>query len=176
MDKVNALRETLHEDNKDLKLNLQAVLSPEKLTADQTWGCAIAAAMFLQDQTLCEALVADATDAGVGDAVISDARASAGIMAMNTIYYRFRHMIGDEKYTSIPPKLRMMRMSKPATDKTTFELMSMSCAALEGCEMCLQSHAKSLENEGASADQVHEAVRVAAAVRGFSTSRWLAQA
>lgn len=175
MDRINALREKLSEDTKDLKLNIQSVLTPEKLSHEQTWGVALAASMFLGDAALTDALLADATDAGVPDGVIADARAAAALMAMNTVYYRFRHMVNDEQYTTIPAKLRMTRMSKPTSDKATFELMSVACAVLEGCEMCVNSHIKSLEALDVAPDAIHEAVRIAAAVRGFNQAHWLAE-
>ncbi len=53
-----------------------------------------------------------------------------------------------ESYNAIPPRLRMMRMSQLKTDKATFELMSMSCAALAGCGMCLKAHDATLLQHG----------------------------
>jgi alkyl hydroperoxide reductase subunit D len=95
---------------------------------------------------------------------LSDALASAGLMAMNTVYYRFRHMIHKESYDARPPRLRMSRMIQPATTKLDFELMSLACAALAGCELCLQNHEKSLLHVGASEEACHDAVRIAAVV------------
>ncbi|MEM9083297.1 MAG: carboxymuconolactone decarboxylase family protein, partial [Planctomycetota bacterium] len=72
-------------------------------------------------------------------------------------------------------RLRMQRMAKPATDKRTFELISIACAALEGCELCVQNHEHALIEAGASEDQVHDAVRIAAVVSGFVVSLALPQ-
>ncbi len=174
MDNTNALREKLGEDTKDLKLNVQAVLTPERLTAEQTWGVALASAIFLQDKTLHDAIAQDAAASGASDAVVSDARASAALMGMNTIYYRFRHM-ADDKFSQIPPKLRMNRMRQPASDTLTFELMSMACAVLEGCEMCINAHAASLEKAGATPEQINDAVRIASVLRGFSIATWISE-
>jgi alkyl hydroperoxide reductase subunit D len=96
--------------------------------------------------------------------VISDAVAAAGLMAMNTVYYRFRHMLGKESYEARPPRLRMSRMIQPATSKLDFELMSLGCAALAGCEVCIKNHEASLLHLGASEDACHDAVRIAAVV------------
>jgi alkyl hydroperoxide reductase subunit D len=87
-------------------------------------------------------------------------------MGMNTVYYRFRHMIGKESYSSRPARLRMTRIAQPATDKATFELMSLACAAQAGCEACIQNHEGSLVKLGVSEDACHDAVRIAAVVRG----------
>lgn len=167
---LDALRETLPEEFKDTKLNLASVLAGENLSDPQAWGIALAAARFLRAARLAAALEADVT-AGLGDAataVISDAIASAGLMAMNTVYYRFRHMIGHapgkEGYASRPPRLRMQRIAKPATTAVDFELMSLACAALAGCEFCLQNHEAKIVAEGTSEEACHDAVRIAAVI------------
>lgn len=163
---VDALRDTLADDLKDIRLNLGAVLSGENLQPAQALGVAIAAARFVRCGPLAAALESDLR-AGLGDAaaaVVSDAHAAAGLMAMNTVYYRFRHMLGKESYEARPPRLRMSRMAQPATGKLDFELMSLGCAALAGCELCIKNHEASLLHLGASEDACHDAVRIAAVV------------
>jgi alkyl hydroperoxide reductase subunit D len=175
MENLDALRNALHPAVKDVKLNIQAVLRADKLTAYQCWGCALASAYFLKDLDLAAAVLDDAKSAGVPEAVVDDAKAAAAIMAMNTVYYRFRHMIAHvkDKYGSMNPQLRMSRMAQVASDKATFELMSMSCAALAGCEMCIVSHEKSILDHGLAEEHVHDAVRIAAVIHGFSVSMTL---
>jgi alkyl hydroperoxide reductase subunit D len=163
---LDALRETFPDDFKDTKLNLASVLAGENLTDAQAWGVALSSARFLRAPGLVAALEADMRS-GLGEhaaAVISDATAAAGLMAMNTVYYRFRHMIGKESYASRPPRLRMQRMAKPATSAVEFELMSLACAALAGCEFCLQNHEAKIVAEGTSEDACHDCVRIAAVV------------
>ena len=90
-------------------------------------------------------------------------------MAMNTVYYRFRHMVGKESYSKMPAGLRMNRMNRPATSIALFELCSIACAALEGCELCIQSHEAKLTAE-LSENHVHEAVRISAVIKGVSVA------
>ncbi len=163
---LDALRSTLPDDLKDIRLNLGAVLAGENLASEQAFGVALAAARFVRSSRLAEAMEADLRGA-LADAaapVISDAVAAAGLMAMNTVYYRFRHMLGKESYEARPPRLRMSRMIQPATSKLDFELMSLGCAALAGCELCIKNHEASLLHLGASEDACHDAVRIAAVV------------
>ena len=163
---LDALRETLPEEFKDTKLNLSSVLAGENLADAQAWGVALAAARFLRAPKLAAALETDIRG-GLGDAaaaVISDATAAAGLMAMNTVYYRFRHMLGKESYEARSPRLRMSRMAQPATSGVDFELMSLACAALAGCEFCLENHEAKLIAEGTSEEACHDAVRIAAVV------------
>jgi len=163
---LDTWRDTLPDELKDIRLNLAAVLTGENLQPAQSLGVALAAARFVRSKNLTDALESDIR-AGLGEvaaAVISDAQAAAGLMAMNTVYYRFRHMLGKESYEARPPRLRMSRMAQPATSKLDFELMSLGCAALAGCELCIKNHEASLLHLGASEDACHDAVRIAAVI------------
>ena len=170
---LDAIRDALPEAAKDLKLNIQSVLANDKLTKAQALGCALASAYFLMNRPLADALLAEAAAADVPAAVIDDAKAAAAIMGMNTIYYRFRHMAKNPKFAAMPPRLRMNRMNQPATSKADFELFAMSCAVLEGCEMCVNAHEQSITKHGYSEEHAHEAVRIAAAVKGLTVAMGL---
>lgn len=169
MPTLDELKASLVDDTKDLRMNLGTVLGGGALDPKQRYTVALASALFLNDADLAEAIADDGRE-HLDDAAIADARASASIMAMNTVYYRFRHMVGKDSYQHRPAGLRMGRMAKPTTDKTTFELASMACAALAGCEACIKAHEDTLINSGAGEDGVHDAVRIAAVVRGFQTA------
>jgi lipoyl-dependent peroxiredoxin subunit D len=163
---LDALRDALPDDLKDIRLNVSSVLTGENLQPAQALGIALASARFVRAQPLAAALESDIRTS-LGDAaapVISDAVAAAGLMAMNTVYYRFRHMLGKESYEARPPRLRMSRMVQPATTKADFELMSLACAALAGCELCIKNHEASLVHLGVSEDACHDAVRIAAVI------------
>jgi alkyl hydroperoxide reductase subunit D len=163
---LDACRDALPDDFKDTRLNLSSVLAGENLQPGQALGVALAAARFVRHKPLADALESDIR-AGLGDAaaaVVSDATAAAGLMAMNTVYYRFRHMLGKESYEARSPRLRMSRMAQPATSKADFELMSLGCAALAGCELCIKNHEASLVHLGVSEDACHDAVRIAAVI------------
>ena len=163
MSRVEALRASIPDTAKDIKLNLQSVLQPGALTPAQRWGVAIASAVATRNVALRDALIADA-DGEVGGDVIDDAVAAAALMAMNNVYYRFRHLVGKPSYSQMPARLRMQRIVKPLTNKTDFELFCLAVSAINGCEMCIRSHEEVVRNGGLSEEQVHDAIRVAATV------------
>lgn len=78
---------------KDARLNLQSVLGAGSLGDAQKWGCAVTAAATARHPGLLRAMLADAR-AVVPEAVVEDALAAASLMAMNNVFYRFRHMVG----------------------------------------------------------------------------------
>lgn len=173
MSAVESLRSTIPDVARDIKLNLQSVLQPGALTPAQRWGVAIASAVAARNNALRDALIADA-GAEVGpnviDTVIDDAVAAAALMAMNNVYYRFRHMIGKPSYAQMPARLRMQRIARPMTNKADFELFCLAVSAINGCEMCMRSHEDVVLKGAVSEEQVHDAVRIAATVNAAALS------
>lgn len=163
MSALDVLRDSIPEPARDIKLNLQSVLQPGSLTPAQRWGVAIASAAAARNKALRDALLADAR-MEVGEEVIDDALAAAALMAMNNVYYRFRHLIGKPSYSQMPARLRMQRIAKPATNKADFELFCMAVSAINACEMCIRSHEEVVLAGGLSEEQVHDAVRIAATI------------
>jgi lipoyl-dependent peroxiredoxin subunit D len=173
MGALDALRETIPEPARDLRLNLQSVLAEGSLTPAQRWGVAVASAVASRNASLREAVLADAravVDAGVVDAVVDDGIAAAALMGMNNVYYRFRHLIDKPSYGDKPARLRMNRIVKPAGLKVDFELFCLAVSAVNGCGACMQAHEKVVLAGGLSEDQVHDAVRLAATIHGVAVA------
>ncbi len=175
MTNVDAIRSALPETAKDIKLNLQSVLQGGALSPAQRWGVAIASAAAARSTALRDALIADAR-AEVDAALVEDALAAAALMAMNNVYYRFRHLIGKPIYSEKPARLRMNRLARPATNKTDFELFSLAVSAINGCEACMQSHESVVVQGGLSEEHVHDAVRIAATITAAAVALELASA
>jgi alkyl hydroperoxide reductase subunit D len=166
MPTLEEIRNELADVHKDTRLNLQSVLQVESLTPEQRWGVAVGCAFAARNERLKEAMLHEAREAlgNTADAVIEDARAAASLMAMNNIYYRFRHMVEKEAYATKRPGLRMNRMMQVTTSKVTFELVCLAVSAINGCETCVQSHERVVLENGVSEDQVHDAIRIAAVI------------
>jgi lipoyl-dependent peroxiredoxin subunit D len=169
MSEIEKIRERLPEAAKDIRLNLQTVFQSTTLTPAQTWGVAVAAAFATRNANIAGAVWADAQ--GKADAaVLEDAKAAAALMAMNNVYYRFRHMIGKESYATKPARLRMNWIAKPQSNKADFELFSLAVSAINGCEMCIRAHEDVVTDGGLSEDQVHDAVRLAATLQAAAVA------
>ncbi len=102
--------------------------------------------------------------------MIEDAKAAASLMAMNNVYYRFRHIVGKESYGTKPARLRMNRLIKPATNKADFELFSLAVSAINNCEACVNSHEHAVLEGGLTEEHVHDAVRVAATLHAAAVA------
>jgi len=82
--------------------------------------------------------------------------------------YRFRHFMNMDKYNNAPMRIKMNIMMKPVTGKEFFELMSLAVSAVNGCEMCVVAHEKSLVDLGSSADRVWDTVRLSGVVTSLA--------
>lgn len=167
---IDDLRELFPEPAKDLKINLQTVLqSGAPLTTEQRWLVAVATAVACRQSSLREAIVAAAREQA-GEAVVEDGIAAAALMAMNNVFYRFRHLVGEESYADKPARLRMQRLARPATSKGDFELASLAVSAVFACQTCVQSHERAVKEAGLTEEHVHEAVRIAATIHGAAVA------
>jgi alkyl hydroperoxide reductase subunit D len=169
MSSLETLRNALPASAKDIKLNLQSVLQAESLSAAQRWGVAVASAIAARNPQLRAAVLEQAqreVDAGV----LEDAAAAAALMAMNNVYYRFRHMVGKPSYADRPARLRMNRLVNPATNKLDFELFSLAVSAINGCETCVRAHEEVVTKGGLSEDQVNDAVRIASVIHAAAVA------
>ncbi|HEY6553921.1 MAG TPA: carboxymuconolactone decarboxylase family protein [Vicinamibacteria bacterium] len=166
---VDEVRSALPEAAKDIRLNLQSVLEGGALNEAQKWGVAAACAIAARNDRLRDAILQDALDKA-GEAVVEDAKAAAVLMAMNNVYYRFRHMVGKPGYSQKPARLRMQRIAQPLTNKVDFELFCLAVSAINGCEACVKAHEQVVVGGGLDEEHVHDAVRIAAVVNAAAVA------
>ncbi len=125
-------------------------------------GTFVASAMATGNAEVIQAIVGEFAPKLSPEALVA-AKAAAGIMGMNNVYYRFVHLVGGD-YATLPAKLRMNVIGKPGVDKVDFELWSLAVSAINGCGMCMESHEKVVKHGGVSTEQVQAAVRIASVV------------
>jgi alkyl hydroperoxide reductase subunit D len=162
----------LPEYAKDLRLNLDSVLSESGapgLNQKQIAIVALASAIASRHAPLTEAMV-ERVSATLSDAEADAARAAAAIMAMNNIYYRFTHLVGDPEYATLRAGLRMNVMANPGCDKIDFELASLAVSAINGCGMCMESHEKTLKKHNVPALAIQSAARIAAVLHAVAVT------
>lgn len=159
----DALRDTLPDYAKDIKLNLGSLAGDQTLSEQQKWGAFLACAHATGAPALIRALEAETADKLAPEAKTA-AKAAAAIMGMNNVYYRSIHLLKNEEYRTLRAGLRMNVLANPGVDKGDFELWSLAVSAVNGCGMCLDSHEEELRKRGFSAPQIQTALRIAAVV------------
>lgn len=163
MEALQQLAASIPDAAKDIRLNLTSVLQQSSLTPAQRFGTALAVAYASTSEELIAAITAAAGEQ-LPAATAADAQAAAALMAMNNVYYRFRHMVGKPEYEQLPARLRMQRLAAPAGDKLDFELFALAVSAVNGCGTCVQAHEKVVTDGGLTTANVNDAVRIAATV------------
>jgi alkyl hydroperoxide reductase subunit D len=165
---IEALKTRLPDYAKDLRINLGVIAGSTALSPQQAWGTALAAAVTSKNREVVDAIAAEAGP-HLSDEAVQAAKAAAAIMGMNNVYYRFNHMMGDASgYANLPARLRMQVIGKPGVDHVDFELWCLACSAITGCEMCVQSHERTVRSKGGTQEQVQDAVRIAAVVHAVA--------
>ncbi|MEU1385212.1 MULTISPECIES: carboxymuconolactone decarboxylase family protein [unclassified Nonomuraea] len=166
---VDTLKSLLPDYAKDTRLNLGSVTTTSSLTDQQLWGAVLACALATRSARVIAELSQDAAD-NLSAEAFTAAKAAASIMAMNNVYYRATHLIGDETYATLPARLRMTVIGNPGVDKTDFELWCLAVSAINGCGRCLESHEQVLRGAGMPREQVQEALRVAAVINATAAT------
>lgn len=166
---LDAIREQLPAYAKDTKLNLGTVVANSTLPENLVWGTALACAVAARNATVLREIAADATT-HLKPEVAEAAKGAASIMAMNNVYYRAKHLIGDPEYASIPARLRMQIIGNPGVDKADFELWCLAVSAITGCGTCLESHEKVVRNAGVSREVVHDVLRIASVIHAAAVT------
>src|SRR5690242_12322816 len=113
---LDALIESLPAYAKDLKLNFSTLVRQQsELTEQQTWGMVVASAIASGNPSLIRAAAAEASK-HLSPEVLEAAKAAAAIMGMNNVYYRFLHLASNEKYRTLPARLRMNAIRSHGAD------------------------------------------------------------
>lgn len=166
---LDNLRQELPGYAKDTKLNLGSVIGNSTYGDDVVWGTALATAVASRSAKVVREVHAEAVSR-LSPESVEAAKAAASIMAMNNIYYRAKHLLGDEQYDAMPAKLRMQIIGKPGVDKDLFELWSLAVSSITGCGRCLETHDQTLRNGGTPRETVHEALRIASVVHAAAVT------
>jgi alkyl hydroperoxide reductase subunit D len=169
---LSELRNQLPEYAKDLKLNLDSVLSTAGspgIDDRQIRAVALASAIASRHAPLVAAIEVFAAEQ-LSPEEINGAKAAAAIMAMNNIYYRATHLIENEEYGQLRAGLRMNIMASSGLDKIGFELASLAVSAINGCGMCMASHERTLRKHEVGAQGVQSVLKIAAVVHAVAVT------
>jgi len=169
---LSDLRNALPDYAKDLKLNLDSVLSDAGspgLDGKQIRVIALACAIASRHAPLTSAIEAFAAEQ-LSPEEVNGAKAAAAIMAMNNIYYRATHLIQNDEYGTLRAGLRMNVMASPGVDKVTFELASLAVSAINGCGACMDSHERTVRKHEVTAQGVQSALKIAAVVHAVAVT------
>ena len=173
---IEELKSSLGEYAKDTKINLSKILTTDgapSLNQNQIFGIALASAYATKIPDLIECIISESTGT-LSDAEKLAAQTAVTAMAMNNIYYRFVHLVGGD-YSTLPANLRMMSLNNHGIDKVDFEMYCLAVSAINGCGMCMESHAHHLTKAGVSIVSVQSVIRIASVINSAAQALFVAQ-
>ncbi len=164
---LNELMETVPAYARDLKLNFSSLTQQAELTKQQIWGTVVASAIGSRNHEFTQALLAEAAK-HLSPQALEAAKGAAAIMGMNNIYYRFLHLTANEKYRTLPARLRMNIIRTHGVEPVDFELWCVAVSAINGCGTCVDSHEKTVREKGLGEEAILAAVRMASVIHGLA--------
>lgn len=168
---LNAFVKGDHKYIRDLRVNLKSTLDSASLGGRKNaYLIALAVAANERNNALISAFTELAKKEGATESEIGEVHAIASLLATNNVFYRFRHFSENKAYEQMPAGIKMTIMLRPVLPKMFFELISLVVSAVNGCEICVNSHEKSVRQEGGSEQLIFDAIRLGAVVRGLSVS------
>ncbi len=145
---------------KDIRLNLDGVITRSSLPAEDALGVALAAAFAARSKPLIDAFTAAAPPAEANAALTA-----AALMGMNNTWYPYLEMAGDEDLKTQRAELRMNAYATSGgVEKKKFEAYALAASIVGKCHFCVESHYALLKKEGLTTQQLRDIGRIAAVV------------
>lgn len=169
MESLESLRNAMPDYSRDIKINLENLVSEknEILSTKQVFGSALASAYASKQKTLIKVLEEEAKKY-LSDSEINGVRIATTIMAMNNIYYRFAHISHDKEYLQLPAGLRMRGIADHGIDKIDFEIYSLAVSIVNGCSGCIDAHANQIIKHEYTKQQVQAVAKIAAVIHAVA--------
>lgn len=95
-------------------------------------------------------------------------------MAMNSMYYRFVHLVNDPDFKSMPTKLKMSALTAPGVDRSEFEVFLLAVSVSNGCAHCVSVHTKRLLEAGFTKQAIQSVARIASVVNAVAQAKFIA--
>jgi alkyl hydroperoxide reductase subunit D len=166
---LDTLIDSLPSSARDLKLNYSSLVrNNSELTEQQLWGTIMASAIATRSAALTAAVM-EAAPSQLGPQALEAAQAAAAVMSMNNVFYRFHHLTDNEKYATMPARLRMNALRGHGVEEIDFELWGLAVSAINACGKCVTAHEKIVREKGATEDLVLAVVRVASVIHAIGT-------
>jgi lipoyl-dependent peroxiredoxin subunit D len=167
-DQLRLLAQTDARYLRDLKINVTNALGAETLVKKEAFLLAYSVAVNEKNVALQKAFAQSATQEGATDKELAEVVSCTSLLNANNVYYRFRHFMHEEFYNTAQAGIRMSIMANPVLGKEFFELVSLVVSALNGCELCVTSHEKTLVGHGTTKQRIHDAVRLGAVMKSLA--------
>lgn len=157
---LDSIKQRIPDYAKDIRLNLDGVITRSSLAPNDALGVALAAAFAARSKPLV-----DAFRASLPELEANAALTVAALMGMNNVWYPYLEMAGDDDHKTQRAELRMNAYaSSGGVEKKQFEAFALAASIVGKCHFCVGSHYALLEKEGLTTQQLRDIGRIAAVV------------
>ncbi|MBC7955136.1 MAG: carboxymuconolactone decarboxylase family protein [Cytophagales bacterium] len=164
MEFLNSIKELIPDYAKDIRLNIDGVISRSSLAPEDALGVALASAFAAKSKPLI-----DIFKANMPEAEANAALTAAALMGMNNAWYPFVEMANDEELKTVRAELRMNAYATSGgVEKKKFEAYALAASIVGKCHFCVGSHYALLKKEGLTTQQLRDIGRIAAVVNAAS--------
>jgi alkyl hydroperoxide reductase subunit D len=164
MEFLNSIKELIPDYAKDIRLNIDGVISRSSLAPEDALGVALAAAFAAKSKPLIDILRANTPEAEANAALTA-----AALMGMNNAWYPFVEMANDEELKTVRAELRMNAYATSGgVEKKKFEAYALAASIVGKCHFCVGSHYALLKKEGLTTQQLRDIGRIAAVINAAS--------
>lgn len=164
MEFLNSIKELIPDYAKDIRLNIDGVISRSSLAPEDALGVALASAFAAKSKPLIDILRANTPEAEANAALTA-----AALMGMNNAWYPFVEMANDEELKTVRAELRMNAYATSGgVEKKKFEAYALAASIVGKCHFCVGSHYALLKKEGLTTQQLRDIGRIAAVVNAAS--------
>ena len=166
---VETVKESIPDYCKDIKLNLETIMTRHGLDPVDAHACAYVAAIASNNGALAfEIEMNSPLFSESADPERSAMKTAAALMAMNNIYYPFAEMTQDPDLKGLPPGLRMNAYANHGgVSKKKFEMYALAASIIGKCEFCVRNHYEALKKEGMTVQQLQAVGKIAAIVNAI---------
>lgn len=160
---VDAIKDSIPDHSKDIKLNLDAVVNRSVLDDVDAHACAFAAAISSGNGDL--AFEISMNGPLVGTPEREAAKTASALMGMNNVYYPFVEMTQDASLKGLAPGLRMNAYANHGgVSKKKFEMYALAASIVGKCHFCVKNHYDLLKAEGMTVQELQAVGKIAAVV------------
>ncbi len=166
MDFIQNIKQAIPDYAKDIRLNLDTVVTKSNLDTNIVLGCVVASAFANKNSFIVHSVKNSSL---IDETYLQAALTAASLMAMNNTWYPYVEMSQDAQLKTLAPGLRMNAYaSHGGIDKLHFEMFTLAASIVGKCHFCVESHYKILAQAGVTVEQLKEIGKIAAVITATS--------
>lgn len=164
---VEAVKESIPDHAKDIRLNLDAVINRSGLDPVDTHAVAYVSALAAGNGGLAFEIEHN-SPLFTADKEREAAKTAAALMGMNNVWYPFVEMAADPDLKGLPAGLRMNAYATHGgVSKKKFEMYALAASIVGKCHFCVKSHYDILKKEGMTVQELQMVGKIASVINAI---------